>query len=69
MNVSKWNMQDICDINDKLGDDMILYRLNRDKTLSWLKEKIGLVNDYFHFVLNDVIVKAVLVNIFTNTEN
>jgi len=26
----------VCDVNDKLGDDMLLYRLNEDKVMEWL---------------------------------
>lgn len=33
-------MEDICDVNDKLGDDMLLYRYNAEKTLAWLKGKV-----------------------------
>lgn len=39
--VSTWKMQDICDVNDKLGDDMILYRYNESKVIDWLKGKVG----------------------------
>ncbi len=28
----------ICDVNDQLGDDMILYRMNEAKALEWLKQ-------------------------------
>lgn len=28
----------ICDVNDQLGDDMILYRMNEGKALQWLKQ-------------------------------
>lgn len=38
---SEWSMNDICDVNDQLGDDMILYRLNMDKTLLWLQTKVN----------------------------
>lgn len=30
----------ICDVNDQLGDDMLLYRLNTEKTLIWLAQKV-----------------------------
>ena len=30
-NVPQWKMDEICDVNDKLGDDLILYRYNSDK--------------------------------------
>lgn len=30
----------VCDVNDQLGDDMILYRLNPDKALAWLAGKV-----------------------------
>ncbi len=35
-----WKIDEICDINDKFGDDMILYRLNQEKSLNWLKNKV-----------------------------
>ena len=35
-----WKMEEMCDVNDKLGDDMILYRYNQDKALAWLKAKV-----------------------------
>ena len=38
--INKWNMIDICDINDKLGDDMILYRLNKEKLEKFLRKKV-----------------------------
>jgi hypothetical protein len=34
-------MNDMCDVNDKYGDDMILYRYNEEKTIEWLKKKIN----------------------------
>jgi hypothetical protein len=37
---AQWQLGDICDINDQLGDDMILYRLNMEKTLAWLRGKV-----------------------------
>lgn len=30
----------MCDVNDQLGDDMILYRLNPEKVLTWLVSKV-----------------------------
>ena len=30
-NVLRWKMDEMCDVNDKLGDDLILYRYNSDK--------------------------------------
>ena len=42
-NLPKWKLDEICDINDKLGDDMLLYRFNAEKTISWLKEKVAKV--------------------------
>ena len=38
--IADWRLQDICDINDSFGDDMLLYRLNKDKTLQWLRAKV-----------------------------
>lgn len=35
-----WKLYEICDVNDKLGDDMILYRYNEDKVIEWLKQKV-----------------------------
>lgn len=43
-----WNLGDICDVNDQLGDDMILYRLNMDKTLAWLRAKVDKTAAYMH---------------------
>jgi hypothetical protein len=37
---AQWALGDICDVNDQLGDDMILYRWNLEKTLSWLQSKV-----------------------------
>ena len=37
---TKWKLFEICDINDKLGDDMIFYRFNEAKTFVWLKDKV-----------------------------
>jgi hypothetical protein len=37
---SSWKLHEICDVNDKLGDDMILYRYNEEKTIEWLKQKV-----------------------------
>ena len=45
-NCGQWNLGDICDINDQLGEDMILYRLNMDKTMAWLKKKVDGVAAY-----------------------
>lgn len=28
----------VCDVNDQLGDDMVLYRLNEGKALRWLAQ-------------------------------
>ncbi|CAM9147265.1 unnamed protein product [Discosporangium mesarthrocarpum] len=30
----------LCDVNDRLGPETILYRLNEDTVLSWLEEKV-----------------------------
>jgi hypothetical protein len=38
--VAEWKMQDMCDVNDKFGDDMILYRYNEAKVIDWLKLKV-----------------------------
>ena len=35
-----WNLEEICDMNDKFGNDMILYRLNEDKCMNWLESKV-----------------------------
>lgn len=40
-NMKNWKLDEICDINDKFGEDMILYRLNFDKIMVWLKDKIN----------------------------
>lgn len=39
-NVAKWKMNECCDVNDKFGDDMILYRYNEEKTIQWLRNKV-----------------------------
>ncbi|KAJ1409652.1 ribonuclease H2, subunit B [Ochromonadaceae sp. CCMP2298] len=36
-----WKLHEICDVNDKLGDDMILYRYNESKVLAWLQGKVA----------------------------
>ena len=36
-----WKMEEICDINDTFGDDIIFYRYNEEKTMSWLKNKVN----------------------------
>ena len=35
-----WKLNEVCDVNDKLGDDMILYKYNEEKTVAWLKKKL-----------------------------
>lgn len=37
---SSWKLGEMCDVNDKLGDDMILYRYNEVKMLEWLGRKV-----------------------------
>lgn len=37
---SSWKLGEMCDVNDKLGDDMILYRYNERKMLEWLSRKV-----------------------------
>ena len=37
----KWGLDAICDINDKFGDDMILYRMNPEKVLAWLRQRVS----------------------------
>jgi hypothetical protein len=39
-NIKDWKMSDMCDVNDKLGDDMILYKYNETKTMEWLRGKV-----------------------------
>lgn len=39
--IKRMNMTDVCDINDKYGEDMILYRYNEDKTMKWLTDKVN----------------------------
>ena len=36
-----WKMEEICDINDTFGDDIIFYRYNEEKTMNWLKNKVS----------------------------
>jgi ribonuclease H2 subunit B len=38
-----WKMHEMCDVNDKLGDDMLLYRYNETKLVEWLKGKVNAV--------------------------
>eukprot|EP00981_Chlorochromonas_danica_P003548 scaffold659_cov192-Ochromonas_danica.AAC.61 len=38
--VTRSMMEVICDVNDKLGDDLLLFRFNREKTLRWLQDKV-----------------------------
>lgn len=33
-------LHEVCDVNDELGEDMILYRYNEGKTLDWLKRRV-----------------------------
>lgn len=33
-------MSEMCDVNDKLGDDMLLYKHNETKMLDWLRVKV-----------------------------
>ena len=35
------DLKHICDVNDDYGPDSIFYRYNEEKTLSWLKAKVG----------------------------
>lgn len=37
--IEKWDLHEICDKNDKLGDIM-LYRFNESKMMDWLKSKV-----------------------------
>jgi len=37
--VRGWHLEEICDVNDKLGDDMLLYRHNEGKVKQWLAKK------------------------------
>lgn len=37
-------MESICDVNDKLGPDMIFYRYSSEKTIQWLKSKVEKVS-------------------------
>merc|ERR1712146_425023 len=38
----------ICDINDCMGEDTLLYRLNEGKVLSWLKKKVKYTEIILH---------------------
>lgn len=38
-----WKMDEVCDVNDKLGDDMLLYRYNETKLVAWLKSRVEAV--------------------------
>ena len=35
-----FSLDSICDINSSLGEDMILYKYNEEKTLLWLENKV-----------------------------
>lgn len=35
-----WNMDEVFDVNDQLGEDMIVFRFNKEKTISWLRNKV-----------------------------
>ena len=43
-NSNNWNIDEIADMNDKLGDDMILYRHNLQKVILWLKQKVNAIS-------------------------
>lgn len=36
----QWKMEEVFDVNDKLGDDMIVFRYNKEKALAWLQNKV-----------------------------
>lgn len=38
--ISSWKIEEICDVNDQFGSDMILYRYNEEKTLKCLSGKV-----------------------------
>lgn len=40
---NRYNLEDICDTNSKLGD-IVLFRYNEDKMLKWLKSKVEKVS-------------------------
>jgi ribonuclease H2 subunit B len=46
LNSSKWKLEEISDVKD-LGDDLILYRFNEEKTLQWLNQKIDRTAAHF----------------------
>lgn len=35
-----WKMDEICDVNDSFGEDMILYKYNEIKVHDWLRKKV-----------------------------
>lgn len=37
---STWRLEQLLDVNDKLGEDMLLYRFNEEKALGWLESKV-----------------------------
>ena len=43
LNCAKLSLSNICDVKDKYGPDMILYKLNTEKTLKWLEAKVSSV--------------------------
>ncbi len=40
VNAKYWKLEEICDVNDKIDDEIIFYRFNIDKTIAWLKKKV-----------------------------
>lgn len=46
--INNWKLNEICDVNDKLGDDMILYRYNESKVMEWLKMKVHNIANIMH---------------------
>jgi hypothetical protein len=39
--LSRAIMEEMCDVNDKLGEDLLLFRYSEEKTMEWLKGKVA----------------------------
>ncbi len=40
VNAKQWKLEEICDVNDRIDDEIIFYRYNPEKTIVWLKSKV-----------------------------
>jgi hypothetical protein len=39
-NHTDWKLDELCDVNNSFGDDCLMYRYNKEKTMTWLKKKV-----------------------------